>query len=158
MDFEKMSLDELKEYAKSKNITVGNIGREKLIERIKEKESESNIAESVFNDMVTQNESSTKNDFVENKAQQSLAESISSAIDDLDDSCKYVDTNIEDLPIWDGSLYDCDFNQAVDMPVETKETIMDLRDRPYKKRKIRFDKHCYACTAGQGSSCGGSTA
>ena len=59
---------------------------------------------------------------------------------------------------WDGSLYDCDFNQAVDMPVETKETIMDLRDRPYKKRKIRFDKHCYACTAGQGSSCGGSTA
>ncbi len=99
MDFEKMSLDELKEYAKSKNITVGNIGREKLIERIKEKESESNIAESVFNDMVTQNESSTKNDFVENKAQQSLAESISSAIDDLDDSCKYVDTNIEDLPI-----------------------------------------------------------
>lgn len=59
---------------------------------------------------------------------------------------------------WDGKLYDCDFNQAVDMPVATGENITDLPGKPYKKRKICFDKHCYACTAGQGSSCGGSTA
>ena len=59
---------------------------------------------------------------------------------------------------WDGKLYDCDFNQAVDMPVITGENIKDLPGKPYKKRKICFDKHCYACTAGQGSSCGGSTA
>ena len=59
---------------------------------------------------------------------------------------------------WDGKLYDCDFNQAVDMPVITGENIKDLPGKQYKKRKICFDKHCYACTAGQGSSCGGSTA
>lgn len=59
---------------------------------------------------------------------------------------------------WDGRVYDCDFNQAVDMPITTGENIKDLLGTPYKKRKICFDKHCYACTAGQGSSCGGSTA
>lgn len=59
---------------------------------------------------------------------------------------------------WDGSLYDCDFNQAVGLPAATGENIKDLPGKPYKKRKICFDKHCYACTAGQGSSCGGSTA
>lgn len=59
---------------------------------------------------------------------------------------------------WDGSLYDCDFNQAVGLPVATGENIKDLPGKPYKKRKICFDKHCYSCTAGQGSSCGGSTA
>ncbi|MCI8560046.1 MAG: radical SAM/Cys-rich domain protein [Dorea sp.] len=59
---------------------------------------------------------------------------------------------------WDGKLYDCDFNQAVDMPISSGENIKDLPGKPYEKRKICFDKHCYACTAGQGSSCGGSTA
>lgn len=59
---------------------------------------------------------------------------------------------------WDGKLYDCDFNQAVGMPIVTGENIKDLSGKPYQKRKICFDKHCYACTAGQGSSCGGSTA
>lgn len=59
---------------------------------------------------------------------------------------------------WDGRVYDCDFNQAVDMPAEGGAKISDLVGKPYEKRKICFDKHCYACTAGQGSSCGGSTA
>ncbi|MGN1166525.1 MAG: arsenosugar biosynthesis radical SAM (seleno)protein ArsS [Lachnospiraceae bacterium] len=59
---------------------------------------------------------------------------------------------------WDGRLYDCDFNQALDMPIETGENIKDLPGKPYKKRRICVDKHCFACTAGQGSSCGGSTA
>ena len=58
---------------------------------------------------------------------------------------------------WDGSLYDCDFNQAADLKIETGETIFDIADKPYEPRQIRFDKHCYACTAGAGSSCGGAT-
>lgn len=58
---------------------------------------------------------------------------------------------------WDGSLYDCDFNQALGMTIETGENIKDLVGKPYQKRRICVDKHCYACTAGQGSSCGGST-
>jgi radical SAM/Cys-rich protein len=58
---------------------------------------------------------------------------------------------------WDGKLYDCDFNQAAGLPVVTGETIFDLVGKPYKQRSIRFGKHCFACTAGQGSSCGGAT-
>jgi radical SAM/Cys-rich protein len=58
---------------------------------------------------------------------------------------------------WDGTLYDCDFNQAADMKVTTGETIFDIVDKPYEPRCIYFDKHCYACTAGAGSSCGGTT-
>ena len=58
---------------------------------------------------------------------------------------------------WDGSLYDCDFNQAIGMKISTGETIHDLADKPFKPRQICFARHCYACTAGQGSSCGGAT-
>lgn len=56
---------------------------------------------------------------------------------------------------YDGSLYDCDFNQAAELPVSTGETIFDLVGKPYAQRKICFGNHCYGCTAGQGSSCGG---
>ncbi len=59
---------------------------------------------------------------------------------------------------WDGRLYDCDFNQAIDMTIDSGETIFDLEGKPPRKRHIAFAKHCYACTAGQGSSCGGATA
>lgn len=59
---------------------------------------------------------------------------------------------------WDGRVYDCDFNQAVDLPIEGADHMKDLVGKPYEKRRIRLDKHCYACTAGQGSSCGGCTA
>jgi radical SAM/Cys-rich protein len=58
---------------------------------------------------------------------------------------------------WDGELYDCDFNQAADMKVTTNQTIFDIAEAPYEARTIYFDKHCYACTAGAGSSCGGTT-
>ncbi len=58
---------------------------------------------------------------------------------------------------WDGLLYDCDFNQALDMKIESGETIFDMTDKPYVPRRICFNKHCYACTAGAGSSCGGTT-
>lgn len=56
---------------------------------------------------------------------------------------------------WGGSLYDCDFNQAVDMKVEGIDNIFDLRDKSLDIRNIKTGKHCYACTAGAGSSCGG---
>lgn len=60
---------------------------------------------------------------------------------------------------WDGSIYDCDFNQMLDLPlVDTSGarlsiatlTLDQVRDRP-----ITLGDHCYACTAGSGSSCGG---
>ena len=56
---------------------------------------------------------------------------------------------------YDGSIYDCDFNQAAEFPISTGETIFDLIGKPYLPRKICFGNHCYGCTAGQGSSCGG---
>lgn len=58
---------------------------------------------------------------------------------------------------YDGKLYDCDFNQAADLREEGGRTIFDLEGRPLSKRKIYFADHCYGCTAGQGSSCGGAT-
>ena len=59
---------------------------------------------------------------------------------------------------WDGYIYDCDFNQAVDMKVEGNTTIFDLAKGDLEVREIATGKHCYACTAGAGSSCGGATA
>jgi radical SAM/Cys-rich protein len=56
---------------------------------------------------------------------------------------------------YDGRLYDCDFNQAADLPLTNGETIFDWHNKPIEARRIRFEKHCYACAAGQGSSCGG---
>jgi len=58
---------------------------------------------------------------------------------------------------YDGRLYDCDFNQAAGLPICSGETIFDLVGKAALKRQICFGKHCYACTAGQGSSCGGAT-
>jgi radical SAM/Cys-rich protein len=58
---------------------------------------------------------------------------------------------------WDGQIHDCDFNQMLEIPVaHRKRTIWevgaleDLRDEP-----IALADHCYGCTAGAGSSCGG---
>ncbi|MBQ9068940.1 MAG: arsenosugar biosynthesis radical SAM protein ArsS [Eggerthellaceae bacterium] len=63
---------------------------------------------------------------------------------------------------WDGRIYDCDFNQAdaVDLPQMEGEralTIFDYAHDPGRttERAIVFGNHCYACTAGQGSSCEG---
>lgn len=53
---------------------------------------------------------------------------------------------------YDGSVYDCDFNLAAELPIVSREKIFDFARKPYKVRKIRMDKHCYACTAGAGSS------
>lgn len=57
-----------------------------------------------------------------------------------------------------GYLYDCDFNQMLDLPLgddDARPHLSDLLTRPTLPRKIRVADHCYGCTAGQGSSCGG---
>ena len=55
---------------------------------------------------------------------------------------------------WDGTLYDCDFNQAVAMPCRSGLNIADMANDPSipLKREIVFGNHCYACCAGAGSS------
>lgn len=62
--------------------------------------------------------------------------------------------------MWDGRLFDCDFNQAVDLPLTGISTIAALDEaRPETlQREILFANHCYGCTAGAGSSCGGEIA
>lgn len=59
---------------------------------------------------------------------------------------------------WDGRVYDCDFNQMLDLPV-VPESVRHIRDFDFKtlsEREIAVDQHCFGCTAGTGSSCGGS--
>ncbi len=57
---------------------------------------------------------------------------------------------------WDGYLYDCDFNQMLDLKVEGTPVHLDDFDmETFVKRSIVVNRHCYGCTAGAGSSCGG---
>jgi radical SAM/Cys-rich protein len=58
---------------------------------------------------------------------------------------------------WDGYLYDCDFNQMLDMKLTNPEHIKDFDLEKLKGRNIRISQHCFGCTAGAGSSCGGTT-
>lgn len=58
---------------------------------------------------------------------------------------------------WDGKVYDCDFNQMVDLGlIGDVKTIFDVAEKGAPVRKIAVNYHCYGCTAGSGSSCGGS--
>jgi radical SAM/Cys-rich protein len=61
---------------------------------------------------------------------------------------------------WDGYLYDCDFNQMLDLPVAAPAPrhIRDFQADKLLDRSIVVNQHCYGCTAGAGSSCGGTTA
>jgi len=62
---------------------------------------------------------------------------------------------------WRGYLYDCDFNQMLDLPAESADQDRPhLRDllRGHLPRRIAVARHCFGCTAGQGSSCGGALA
>ncbi len=61
---------------------------------------------------------------------------------------------------YDGTLYDCDFNQMLEWRVNhgTPNTIWDFDVDKLITRKIVFGDHCFGCTAGAGSSCGGATA
>ncbi len=58
---------------------------------------------------------------------------------------------------WDGKLYDCDFNQMLDLPVDhgAPSHIRDFEPTQLHHRRIVTRNHCYGCTAGSGSSCGG---
>jgi len=75
---------------------------------------------------------------------------------------------------WQGNLYDCDFNQMLEMPLQSNEFdneviatdssrdnsprlhLQDLLNADFGGNSIVVGEHCYGCTAGQGSSCGGS--
>ena len=60
---------------------------------------------------------------------------------------------------WDGGLYDCDFNQMLDLHVaSTSQHIRDFDAAALAQRPIVVNQHCYGCTAGAGSSCGGTVA
>ncbi|MBW4656469.1 MAG: arsenosugar biosynthesis radical SAM protein ArsS [Kaiparowitsia implicata GSE-PSE-MK54-09C] len=60
---------------------------------------------------------------------------------------------------WDGRLYDCDFNQMLDMEGALSDGgsthIQDFEPTSLSARQIRTARHCFGCTAGAGSSCGG---
>ncbi len=61
---------------------------------------------------------------------------------------------------WDGALYDCDFNQMLELPVSfgAPARLEDFVAGELEQRRIATGRHCYGCTAGAGSSCGGTTA
>ena len=61
---------------------------------------------------------------------------------------------------WDGFMYDCDFNQMLNLTVNHGAPIhiKDFDMNQLKNRRIVTGQHCYGCTAGAGSSCGGATA
>jgi len=62
----------------------------------------------------------------------------------------------------DARLYDCDFNQMLDLPLSLegrrKLRVSELIGRDLSGNAIAVRDHCYGCTAGQGSSCGGALA
>lgn len=55
---------------------------------------------------------------------------------------------------WDGQLYDCDFNQMLGLNCHPGH-IAEFDRAAFREREIRLANHCYGCTAGSGSSCGG---
>jgi len=78
----------------------------------------------------------------------------------------HVDANLTNVMCRDlisvdyrGYLYDCDFNQMLDIPMTrrggTRILLSELRKGDLEGRSIRVSGHCFGCTAGQGSSCGG---
>jgi radical SAM/Cys-rich protein len=60
---------------------------------------------------------------------------------------------------WDGRLYDCDFNQMLDLEIDLPAGphIRDFDESAWQRRRIVTARHCFGCTAGAGSSCGGQT-
>ncbi len=61
---------------------------------------------------------------------------------------------------WEGRLFDCDFNQMLDRPLQDGQprTVLDYDHAVLSGRPIAVGPHCFGCTAGQGSLCGGATA
>jgi hypothetical protein len=62
---------------------------------------------------------------------------------------------------WDGFLYDCDFNQMLALPLQLADgstaNVVDFDPAALAHRQIVTRRHCFGCSAGAGSSCGGST-
>jgi len=78
----------------------------------------------------------------------------------------HLDANLDDVMCrnllsvdWRGTVYDCDFNQMLDLPFRregrARMHLSELIDDDVAGNPIRVAGHCYGCTAGQGSSCGG---
>jgi hypothetical protein len=61
---------------------------------------------------------------------------------------------------WEGYVFDCDFNQMLELPVASPahQHIRNFDAQALMEREIVLNQHCYGCTAGAGSSCGGATA
>ncbi len=63
---------------------------------------------------------------------------------------------------WQGYLYDCDFNQQLGLPIrsgaKTRVHITEISAEQLDEQPVRVADHCFGCTAGQGSSCGGALA
>lgn len=64
---------------------------------------------------------------------------------------------------WQGYIFDCDFNQMLNMSIRNPDDsrklhISDLANTSMQNIPVRIADHCYGCTAGQGSSCGGALA
>jgi hypothetical protein len=65
---------------------------------------------------------------------------------------------------WDGGLYDCDFNQMLDIPLGAAaatgaRTIWDIESfEALERQRVATGRHCFGCTAGAGSSCSGALA
>jgi len=61
---------------------------------------------------------------------------------------------------WLGKTYDCDFNQMIDLPMANRKAqyIWDVNYKKSENSPIAVDRHCFGCTAGSGSSCGGTLA
>lgn len=60
---------------------------------------------------------------------------------------------------WDGFLYDCDFNQMLELKLNNgaPDHIRNFDSKKIENREIIINQHCFGCTAGAGSSCGGTT-
>lgn len=56
---------------------------------------------------------------------------------------------------FDGAVYDCDFNFALGLPADGRQNVRDVDPESFRRRRIVTGEHCFACTAGCGSSCGG---
>jgi hypothetical protein len=60
---------------------------------------------------------------------------------------------------WDGTLYDCDFNQAAGLPLSgQRRHVSKMNGTPEPGKTIMTGRHCFACTAGAGFTCGGEIA
>lgn len=60
---------------------------------------------------------------------------------------------------WDGKLYDCDFNQMLDLSIANARTVWDIENfDEVTSQQIVTGQHCFGCTAGAGSTCGGAIA